>query len=178
MSTAITISPLNTTTPEAAPVDEWTSLLAGLVASGAALGWVTPPTRNEVEALLRDLADEAQNENASIVLGRNGQRLIAYGCWRRYQRPTHRPHADIPYLAVAAGHQGQGVGGRVLDSLIEAARNSGIEQLTLDARGDNASAHALWQSRGFVQYGTLTDFVAVGETHYDKTFWVLDLRDS
>lgn len=178
MSTAITISPLNATTPEAALVDELTSLLGGLVASGAALGWVTPPTRNEVEALLRDSADEAQNENASIVLGRNGQRLIAFGCWRRYQRPTHRPHADIPYLAVAADHQGQGVGGRVLDSLIDEARNSRVEQLTLDARGDNQSAHALWQSRGFVQYGRLADFVAAGETRYDKTLWVLDLRGS
>jgi len=164
--------------PEPALVDDVTSLLGGLVASGAALGWVKPPKRNEVEALLHDLTDESAAGNASVTIGHKGRELIAFGCWRRYQRPTHRPHADIPYLAVAANHQGQGIGSRMLDQLIEAARTARIEQLTLDARGDNNTAHALWRSRGFVEYGRIADFVAVGGTRYDKTFWVLDLRSS
>jgi hypothetical protein len=29
-----------------------------------------------------------------------------------------------------------------------------------------------------VEYGRLADFVAVAEARYDKTFWVLDLRES
>jgi ribosomal protein S18 acetylase RimI-like enzyme len=58
----------------------------------------------------------------------------------------------------------------MLDQLIEAALNARIEQLTLDSRGDNARAHALWRSRGFAEYGRLADFVAVGEARYDKTF--------
>ncbi len=76
----------------------------------------------------------------------------------------------------ASDFQGKGIGGRMLDQLIETARATGIEQLTLDARGDNRAAHALWRSRGFVEYGRIADFVAVGGTRYDKTFWVLDLR--
>lgn len=174
----MTISLLSGTAPGPALVDELTSLLAGLVASGAALGWVEPPSRREIEQLLRELTDESTVGNASVAIADKGSELIAFGCWRRYQRPTHRPHADIPYLAVAADCQGQGIGGRVLDSLIDAANNSRIEQLTLDARGDNSAAHALWRSRGFVEYGRLTDFVAVGEARYDKTFWALDLRGS
>jgi ribosomal protein S18 acetylase RimI-like enzyme len=176
MFPSVTLTSLGGTQPDAAVVSEVAALLAHLVASGAALGWVEPPSRSEVEALLRDLTDEAENADASIMVGRSRQQLIAFGCWRRYQRPTHRPHADIPYLAVESDFQGKGLGGRMLDQLIETARTTGIEQLTLDARGDNRAAHALWRSRGFVEYGRIADFVAVGGTRYVKTFWVLDLR--
>ena len=177
MSEAIAITPLRLEEPDAV-VDQLTALLGGLVASGAALGWVEPPSRREIKQLLRELTDESAVGNASVAIAHRGRELIGFGCWRRYQRPTHRPHADIPYLAVAVDHQGQGVGGRVLDQLIETARSARIEQLTLDARGDNTSAHGLWRSQGFVEYGRLADFVAVGDARYDKTFWVLDLRGS
>ncbi len=112
MSEALTISTLGTTTAEPALVDELTLLLGDLVASGAALGWVEPPARDEIESLLDALTHEATTGDASVVIGRSGQQLIAFGCWRRYQRPTHRPHADIPYLAVSQDHQGQGLGAR------------------------------------------------------------------
>ena len=85
-------------------------------------------------------------------------------------------HADIPLLLVDNSARREGVGGALLDCLMSSARSSGIEQLTLDARGDNRPAHALWLSRGFTQYGTLADFVAVGDDRFDKTFWVVDLR--
>jgi ribosomal protein S18 acetylase RimI-like enzyme len=68
------------------------------------------------------------------------------------------------------------VGAELLDHLVGRARGAGVEQLTLDSRGDNVGAHALWRSRGFVEYGRLRDFVTVGDHRYDKTFWVLDLR--
>lgn len=169
-------SDADATTLDAAVVSDVTALLAGLVASGAALGWVEPPSNVEIDALLRTLTEASENRDATTVLAHEGQRLIAFGCWRRYQRPTHWPHADIPYLAVAPEWQGQGVGGRMLDELIKSARSARIEQLTLDSRGDNTAAHELWKSRGFAEYGRLTDFVAVGPARYDKTFWVLDLR--
>ncbi len=177
VSASIEISALHGP-PDHALVDALTALLGDLVTSGAALGWVETPSQHEIASLLRELAGESEVGDASIVAGHSGQQLIAFGCWRRYRRPTHRPHADVPYLAVAPEFQGTGIGGRMLDQLIDAARSARIEQLTLDARGDNSAAHALWRSRGFVEYGRITDFVAVGEARYDKTFWVLDLRGS
>jgi ribosomal protein S18 acetylase RimI-like enzyme len=164
--------------PDPVLVDALTVLLGDLVTSGAALGWVERPSYEAIDGLLRTLTDESENGDASTRLAHEGQRLIAFGCWRRYRRPTHRPHADLPYLAVSSGHQGRGLGQQVLDQLIKDARAAHLEQLTLDSRGDNAPAHALWRSRGFVEYGRLPAFVAVGEARYDKTFWVLDLRAS
>jgi ribosomal protein S18 acetylase RimI-like enzyme len=166
------------TSLSAAIVSDLTALLADLIASGAALGWVQPPSQGEIDGLLRSLTYEGSSGDASTVLAHERQQLIAFGCWRRYQRPTHRPHADLPYLAVAQGCQSHGVGGLLLDRLIADTRAAQIEQLTLDSRGDNEAAHGLWRSRGFVEYGRLKDFVAVGEARYDKTFWVLDLRNT
>jgi ribosomal protein S18 acetylase RimI-like enzyme len=68
------------------------------------------------------------------------------------------------------------VGRAVTEALVAAARALGVEQLTLDLRGDNAAALALYASLGFRVYGRLTDFVAVGALRYDKVFCVLDLR--
>jgi ribosomal protein S18 acetylase RimI-like enzyme len=128
--------------------------------------------------LLHTLVHESVNGNASTVLAHEGQRLVAFGRWHRHERPTHRPHADLPYLAVSREHQSQGLGGLLLDRLIAEARAAHLEQVTLDSSGDNTSAHALWRSRGFVEFGRLADFVAVGDARYGKTFWVLDLHDS
>ncbi|MFC7532878.1 hypothetical protein [Actinoplanes sp. GCM10030250] len=48
--------------------------------------------------------------------------------------------------------------------------------LTLDLRGDNSGAAALYRSAGFHQYGRLERFVAVGGARYDKLLYALDLR--
>jgi ribosomal protein S18 acetylase RimI-like enzyme len=153
-------------------VDQTHALLAGLVAGGAALGWVDPPERYEIADLLRDLAAEGACLRAAFA----GAALVGFGYWRRYARPTHRPHADLEKMGVAPHAQGQGVGRDLLMTLIEAARSAGIEVLTLDARGDNERALSLYHSAGFAEYGRLRDFVAVGVRRYDKVFYALDLR--
>jgi ribosomal protein S18 acetylase RimI-like enzyme len=158
-----------------------TELFADLVISGAALGWVDPPPKLEIADLITQLVSESASATsaprASTVVARSESgAVVGMAYWRRYARPTHRVHADLERLAVAREWQGQGIGARLLGACVETARSAGIEQLTLDSRGDNATAIRMWESCGFVQYGRLPDFVAVGATRYDKTFWVLDLR--
>jgi ribosomal protein S18 acetylase RimI-like enzyme len=167
-------------------------LIRRAVSQGAALGWVNPPDADETGALVHSIASASSAGDAGLVVAWDdekrdltsgpqrvtpaGSPLVGLGYWRRYERPTHRVQADIPLLLVDNSARRQGVGGAVLDCLMTSARSTGIEQLTLDARGDNRAAHSLWLSRGFTRYGTLTDFVAVGDDRFDKTFWVADLR--
>jgi ribosomal protein S18 acetylase RimI-like enzyme len=148
-------------------------LLRRLVAGGAALGWVDPPPVDEVRELLREVTDDP---DSVLVTAVEDGRLRALGYWRRYRRPTHHPHADIEKVAVDPGHQGRGLGRQVMTSLIAAARQAGVEVLTLDFRGDNVRAAALYQSLGFRQYGRLERFVAFGDRRWDKLFYALDLR--
>ena len=151
-------------------------LLQRAVAAGAALGWVDPPSSAEVSELLADVAAEAAHGDAALVIALAGAELIGLGYWRRYRRPTHRPHADLEKIAVDAPAQGDGVGRGLMTALIEAARVVCVEVLTLDLRADNTRAIALYESLGFRRYGALERFVAVGDRRYDKLFFALDLR--
>jgi ribosomal protein S18 acetylase RimI-like enzyme len=159
------------------------TLLADLVRAGAAIGWVDPPEPAEVTDLLTGVAADVAAGDAALVLAfddddedDDDDRLVGLGYWRRYARPTHRPHANLERLAVASGHQHRGVGRAVTEALVAAAQEAQVEQLTLDLRADNTVALALYGSVGFGIYGRLKDFVAVGAMRYDKVFCVLDLR--
>jgi len=152
------------------------TLLRGLVAGGAALGWVDPPEPGEVGGLLREVAAASAGGDASLIGAWIGTSLAGVGYWRRYARPTHRPHADIEKVAVAPHCQGRGIGRLLMTELVRSATQAGIEVLTLDFRGDNERAARLYQSLGFTEYGRLPRFVAVGPARYDKIFYARDLR--
>lgn len=152
-------------------------ILADLVAGGAALGWVAPPSRHEIDALLAKVRAASRAGDGALRLAYAGDRLVGLGYWLRYERPTHRPHADLEKVAIAFEAQGLGAGRLLTAALVDSARDAGIEVLTLDARGDNAKALQLYRTLGFREYGRLPDFVAVGERRHDKVFYMLDFRD-
>ena len=168
------VGPEGLTAPELADA---ATLLADLVTAGAALGWVGPPAADEVTALLRTVWTAPPGDSALVAATDDG-RLCGLAYWLRYARPTHRPHADVEKVAVAASAQGRGLGRRLMTELIAAARAADVEVLTLDLRADNTRAVALYESLGFRRYGRLPRFVAVGGRRYDKLFYALDLRDS
>lgn len=158
-------------------VEQAAGLLQGLVRSGAALGWVDPPSLGEVSSLLRDLATESEQADACLLAAWIGSDLAGIGYWKRYSRPTHRVHADIQKLAVDPMYQGHGLGHKLMVELIATAGKAGIEVLTLDFRGDNERAARLYRSFGFTEYGRLHRFVAVGSARYDKVCYAYDLRN-
>lgn len=56
-------------------------------------------------------------------------------------------------MVVGRDFQGRGVGGALLDELVSAAWAAGARRLELAVWEDNARAHALYRSRGFVEEG-------------------------
>jgi len=64
----------------------------------------------------------------------------------------------------------------VVDALVDTARAAGIETVILDVRGNNPAAMALYERTGFVVYGRLPDFVAVGNERFDRVCYRRDLR--
>jgi len=57
--------------------------------------------------------------------------------------------ADVMTIAVAPAAQGQGLGSRLMDWLIDAARRGGAEHLMLEVRADNMAAQRLYTKMGF-----------------------------
>jgi len=151
-------------------------ILADLVGRGAALGWVEPPSLDEVTVLLEHVARAVEAGDAALRVAYLDHRLVGLGYWLRYARPTHKPHADLEKIAVDRAVHRRGVGRALTAALIGDARAAGVEVLTLDARGDNSNALRLYRSLGFTEYGRLRDFVAVGQRRYDKVCYMLDFR--
>jgi ribosomal protein S18 acetylase RimI-like enzyme len=151
-------------------------ILADLVAGGAAIGWVDPPSPDEVTAVLADVATAATAGDAALYGAYLDGSLAGLGYWRRYPRPTHRPNASLEKIAVATDAQGHGIGRALVSALVSDARDAGIEVLTLDFRGDNVRAQHLYESLGFTEYGRLPNFVAFGDRRYDMAMFMLDLR--
>lgn len=151
-------------------------ILAGLVRDGAALGWIEPPSLDEVTRLLDHVAAAARTGDGALRAAYVDGRLVGLGYWLRHTRPTHRPHADMEKVAVAPAAHGRGIGRALTAALVADARAAGIEVLTLDARGDNLPALHLYRTLGFTEYGRLPAFVAIGRDRWDKVLLMLDLR--
>ena len=65
---------------------------------------------------------------------------------------------EIGNLAVSGDARRQGVGARLLDGAIAAVRTSDVDTLYLEVRDSNASARALYASRGFVEVGRRREY--------------------
>jgi ribosomal-protein-alanine N-acetyltransferase len=61
--------------------------------------------------------------------------------------------AEVANLAVAPSHRARGVGARLLDAALSSARRGGARAAHLEVRDSNATARALYASRGFELVG-------------------------
>ena len=83
------------------------------------------------------------------------------------RRPRVR-HVGEFGMSVRKDCWGQGVGSRLLDTLLEWAQGTGIvTKINLRVRSDNARAVALYERKGFAREGVLTREVFVGGRYHD-----------
>lgn len=68
----------------------------------------------------------------------------------------------VQTLGVAPAAQGKGVGGRLLDALLEHAAALPHKPVSLEVRADNAAAQHLYESRGFRRTGVRRGYYAGG----------------
>lgn len=63
------------------------------------------------------------------------------------------PESDILDIAVDLPRRRQGIGGQLLDALLEAGRARGITTFYLEVRAGNVPARSLYEKKGFEQIG-------------------------
>jgi [ribosomal protein S18]-alanine N-acetyltransferase len=68
---------------------------------------------------------------------------------------------DINTIAIAASHQGQGLGSQLYDWMSTRAREHGVRQLFLEVRSDNEAAKHMYASLGFEEIDRRKDYYAV-----------------
>lgn len=91
----------------------------------------------------------------NLVISEGGQ-IAGYGCLYLVLE-----EGNIMNIAIDTSFQGRGLGGRLLDALLDAGRARGTVTFFLEARRSNTPAVKLYTSRGFRQ-------IAVRKNFYQK----------
>ncbi len=77
-------------------------------------------------------------------------------------------HSASLGMGLLPAYRGQGLGKRLLDAAIAAAREKGFHRITLQVNADNAPAIALYRRAGFVHEGTQRDATKRGDSFCDS----------
>lgn len=96
------------------------------------------------------MAEELVSPHGRYLVVERGSELLGYGGVRVVQG-SHE--GDIQTIAMAANARGLGLGRALLRALLDVGRDRGAREIFLDVRADNATAHALYVSEGFVELG-------------------------
>jgi ribosomal protein S18 acetylase RimI-like enzyme len=78
-------------------------------------------------------------------------------------------------FAVDPGRHRQGIGRRLIDAAVDAARARGARRLTLRVLADNAAARALYEAAGFRVEGVLREEFLLGGRYVDDVLMARDL---
>ncbi len=106
-------------------------------------------------ALLGDALARGQEEGAVFGAVSGDGTLVGMIGIRRGDRPKLRHKAYIWGMHVDAEHRGQGIGGDLLDAAVGHAReHMGVVGVYLSLELGNVGARRLYESRGFVKWGT------------------------
>jgi RimJ/RimL family protein N-acetyltransferase len=109
----------------------------------------------------------AASDNQLYLLGLVEGEIVASLTFVAGKRPRTR-HAGEFGISVRKAFWGLGVGGAMMDALVEWARASGfVRKISLKVRTDNERALALYKAKGFVTEGTLRAEFKIGDRYYD-----------
>jgi ribosomal protein S18 acetylase RimI-like enzyme len=105
-------------------------------------------TPEQTRSFLKFVADHSLSQVVAVAGG-----LIVGWCDVVPRGPRGFEHVGALGMGVRREWRGQGVGRRLLDQCLAAARTAGLEKIELEVFTDNAGAIHLYESLGFVREG-------------------------
>lgn len=78
-------------------------------------------------------------------------------------------------ISVVKEYWGKGIGSRIMNMLIQEAKDRGITKINLKVRADNERAKALYKKFGFVKEGYSTRMLKINDQYFDGEYWGLML---
>jgi len=103
-------------------------------------------SQKEVDELIRD-------PHAVLIVAKDDDRIIGMGTLYLNQK-IGKLSSYIEDVIVDSAYRGQGIGSKIVDALIEAAREKNALSITLTSRSERAAAHALYEKHGFKKRDT------------------------
>jgi ribosomal protein S18 acetylase RimI-like enzyme len=120
---------------------------------------------------------DSQSPSTNLVLGAFvDDKLVGMTGLRRdsFRKAAHK--ARIWGMYVAPEHQSRGIGRRLLEAAIDAARKmGGVDQLHLEVVVDNGPARTLYLALGFQSYGVEKRALRIGDRFVDEELMYLAL---
>lgn len=110
-------------------------------------GWTEEQYRGELE---KEFAHYYIAESQGVRVG-------FAGVWCIYET------AEVSRIAVKSDMRRQGIGGALLNMLIEKARRSGCDRMMLEVRSGNASAERLYSRNGFSETALRRNYYVDGD---------------
>lgn len=99
-----------------------------------------------------------------------GERVVAFAANRRIDAAE----VELAGLVVPESMRGRGIGSRLVDSAVSAAREDGHKRMRVLTEADNGQALAFYVHRGFEPVGTATE--TVGDVQVDCVKLLLSLN--
>lgn len=93
---------------------------------------------------------------ATVLTGRNGERVIGRAVLVHSDRPSVRHRAEFG-IVVHDDYQGQGIGKELTGFMLEIACRHGLTKVTLEVFPENERAIHVYERCGFIREGLLTD---------------------
>ncbi len=109
-----------------------------------------------------------------MLVACDGEKIVANASLEanRVARFSHRSELSITVLKE---YWGRGIGSRLMEIMIDFAREKGIEVIYLEARADNKRAIRLYEKYGFVKIGQIDKFFKIRGEYFGGVIMTLEL---
>jgi putative acetyltransferase len=137
--------------------DDVRALIAAL---NAYLLELTPP-----EFCSHLTVEQMADDRTTVLVARDDGRAVACGALRRHEAGV----GEVKRMYTVPSHQGQGIGGRILQLIEELARAEGVERLVLETGHRHDAAWRVYERGGFTRCGPVLDYPPSGySVFYEK----------
>ncbi len=137
--------------------DDVRALIAAL---NAYLLELTPP-----EFCSHLTVEQMADDRTTVLVARDEHRAVACGALRRHDAGV----GEVKRMYTVPSHQGQGIGGRILQMIEELARAEGVERLVLETGHRHDAAWRVYERGGFTRCGPVLDYPPSGySVFYEK----------
>ena len=116
---------------------------------------------------------KSNKKNLMLVAEISGE-IIGNASIERNRTPRYSHRAELS-IAVKKKFWGRGIGSRLMELLLDFARESGVEILYLEVRSDNERAINLYKKFGFSSIGIYKKFFKINKKYYDACLMLCEI---
>ncbi|NUT37203.1 MAG: GNAT family N-acetyltransferase, partial [Hamadaea sp.] len=150
-------------------------LIVAAVGRREAIGLTGPLTPADYRSYLGTLLEEGTRTDAGLVVAEIDGAVAGTAQWRRSPYRTRAVLAELDRVCVDPGHRGAGLGHALVEAIAADAATHRVEVLSLEVRGNNHAAIALYEGCGFRRTGRIENAVADGDARHDVVLMTREL---